>query len=492
MKRLAGPLFVLAVIGLPGVAAAAPTTYAYAGAFPTGSTSAGHVAVAPSGNVFVLDASPSVREFSPAGAPIATWGSAGADPGQFSAPSDITVGGDGAVYVADLGNRRVQKFSASGDLLDARWAGVVATSITAAGDGTIFAAGDAVVHLTAAGRPLQQFGSSAGPIEAGAGGEVFESSLAGMLRLGADGTLLRTIGAAAGDGVPITRGKFDVRPDGAAWTGATLWVADPLAHRLQQFQPDGRFLQACGAQLLGRDFAPSDVAVSPVDGALYAVQGSSVTKFSPDGSAGPMCRDATPSIAILGVERARSSGSVVVRLRSATPAAVSVSVSVRRTGVGAFGGCRTRSSVPRGGPRCHFYRKVTTRDLTVTRDDLTRTTTLHAVPGVLRVDVGATDASGEAARSVGVRVPSATVRFDRDFGDRGVLRRVAPIDSVPAADAVADAHGRLLILAPGGAAVTRLTSSGRLDRHFGTSGRASVDPPHRPDEYVDLIDASFG
>ena len=43
---------------------------------------------------------------------ISEWGSFGiVEPGHFSHPQFIAVGDDGSIYVSDLGNKRVQKFS---------------------------------------------------------------------------------------------------------------------------------------------------------------------------------------------------------------------------------------------------------------------------------------------------------------------------------------------------------------------------------------------
>ena len=45
---------------------------------------------------------------------VATWGMAGAGPGQFSGPKGVAVGADGLIYVADSLNHRVQVFDAGG------------------------------------------------------------------------------------------------------------------------------------------------------------------------------------------------------------------------------------------------------------------------------------------------------------------------------------------------------------------------------------------
>jgi len=53
---------------------------------------------------------------------ILQWGSQGSAAGQFEEPADVAVDGEGNVYVADLGTKRVQKFDSNGEFL-AAWEG---------------------------------------------------------------------------------------------------------------------------------------------------------------------------------------------------------------------------------------------------------------------------------------------------------------------------------------------------------------------------------
>ena len=76
---------------------------------------AGGVAVDSTGNVYVTDlGNHRVEKFTSGGSFISSWGSSGTGNGQFSAPEGIAIDSTDNVYIADTGNHRVQKFNTSG------------------------------------------------------------------------------------------------------------------------------------------------------------------------------------------------------------------------------------------------------------------------------------------------------------------------------------------------------------------------------------------
>lgn len=98
----------------------------------------------------------------------ATLGGTGGAPGQFRGPAGVAFGSDGTLYVADMGNARVQEFDPRGNLLGGFGAyGFTPdtlrapSAVAAAPDNTVWvvdAAQDAVLHFTRQGLYLGRFG----------------------------------------------------------------------------------------------------------------------------------------------------------------------------------------------------------------------------------------------------------------------------------------------------------------------------------------------
>ena len=69
------------------------------------------------GNAFISDAYSNARivKLDSTGRFVKSWGSKGAGPGQFDMPNSVAVDDAGNVYVADLGNKRIQVFDNDGN-----------------------------------------------------------------------------------------------------------------------------------------------------------------------------------------------------------------------------------------------------------------------------------------------------------------------------------------------------------------------------------------
>ena len=75
--------------------------------------------VAPDGSIYVLESSLIIHKFHADGTPVLQWGSTahGTENGRFSndpAPTDLAMDPSGDVWVADIGNHRLQRFDADG------------------------------------------------------------------------------------------------------------------------------------------------------------------------------------------------------------------------------------------------------------------------------------------------------------------------------------------------------------------------------------------
>ena len=59
-----------------------------------------------------------IQRFTANGNFVDQWGGEGSGEGQFDSPQDLAVANDGTVYVVDSGNNRIQRFTANGDFID--------------------------------------------------------------------------------------------------------------------------------------------------------------------------------------------------------------------------------------------------------------------------------------------------------------------------------------------------------------------------------------
>ncbi|MCS7286371.1 MAG: TIGR03663 family protein [Anaerolineae bacterium] len=77
-----------------------------------------NLAVDAEGNIYVVDSgNHRIQKFGPNGQFILQWGSFGSAPGQFSEPWGIAVDEKGYIYVADTWNHRIQKFDSQGNFI---------------------------------------------------------------------------------------------------------------------------------------------------------------------------------------------------------------------------------------------------------------------------------------------------------------------------------------------------------------------------------------
>lgn len=252
-----------------------------------------------------------VLVFDSGGALITSWGSHGDGPGQFNAPSDLTLGPDGTVYVVDQYGHRMQVFTSSGvyvrtwqipDLPSPGGGQIEGVAADASGNiasllGVSYArvaGSDQRIQITSADGTLKRQWDNAGgargrlawPRDAQPIGNgnllVSDSTNARIVEFTEDGTFVRQIGS-KGSGP----GEF-LFPDALVRDGhGGVLIGDNYLSRVQDLTLDGHVRSVWGSAGTGDgqfSSGPRGLAVAP-DGTVYAVDidGHRVEHFTANG-----------------------------------------------------------------------------------------------------------------------------------------------------------------------------------------------------------------
>jgi DNA-binding beta-propeller fold protein YncE len=201
--------------------------------------------------------------------PLSHFGSPGSGAGQFQTPVGVAVDqASGAVYVADSGNARVEKFDASGNFIAAWGWGVtdgtakseVCTSTCQAG-----IAGSGPGQFS---RPTSiAVDSSGGPST----GDVYvaDAGTNVALKFDTNGNFLATI-----NGSTTPQGGFSALVGVAVDQSGNFWTADANTDNITEFDPTGNFLQQW-TDPFGTTLA---IAVDATNGAVYLIRGIQTTE----------------------------------------------------------------------------------------------------------------------------------------------------------------------------------------------------------------------
>jgi len=172
------------------------------------------IAADASGNVYVADSgNKHIQKFDSSGNLLATWGGRYSE---FSCPDDIAIDASGDIYAVDRWNHCIQKFSNSGNLLTT-W-GSYGT-----GEG--------------------EFRSPAG-IAIDAAGDVYVADMdnSRIQKFDSSGNFLTTWGMRGRGG-----GEFQSPVGIAVDASGNVYVADPVNKRIQKFDGSGRYLTKWGS-----------------------------------------------------------------------------------------------------------------------------------------------------------------------------------------------------------------------------------------------------
>ena len=215
------------------------------------------VAVDATGNVYVADMGNNrIQKFSSSGVFITKWGAYGTGNGQFRSPCVLAVDATGNVYVADAGNSRIQKFSSSG---------VFITKWGAYGTGNGQFRSPCVLAVDATGNVY-----------------VADAGNSRIQKFSSSGVFITKWGS-LGSG----NGQFETPRGLAVDATGNVYVADAGISRIQKFSSSGVFITKWGAYGTGNGQfrSPYGLAVDATGNVYVADAGNNrIEKFSSSGA----------------------------------------------------------------------------------------------------------------------------------------------------------------------------------------------------------------
>ncbi|MGQ9779050.1 MAG: NHL domain-containing protein [Bacillota bacterium] len=197
-------------------------------------------------------------------------------------PTDIALGPDGSIYIADPGNNRIRRVTPDGIIT------------TVAGTGAAGYGGDGGPGVQA--RLYYPTSSALGP-----DGSIYiaDSYNHRIRRVGPDGVITTVAGTGVagytGDGGPATGARLSSPTGVALGPDGSIYIADYSNHRIRRIGPDGIITTIAGTGLAGyggdggpaiqaRLYYPTRIVLGP-DGSIYIADSSNhrIRRVGPDG-----------------------------------------------------------------------------------------------------------------------------------------------------------------------------------------------------------------
>jgi DNA-binding beta-propeller fold protein YncE len=221
------------------------------------------------------------------------WGVTGSEPGQFNYPARIAIDQDGNVYVTELLNNRVQKFTAEGELLDV-WTDAShgafgrPVEIEDGDDGNLYVVDDELKQVkvfSASGEYVRQWSDQLqNPVDVAVRdgyAYVADQTLNMILKFTSAGEFVKSWG-----GPGAGEGQFG-KPEGVAVDDdGYVYVVDNGNYRIQKFTPEGEFVTAWGSYGTGPGQFENSKGIAIHGDALYVVDffPARVQQFELDGN----------------------------------------------------------------------------------------------------------------------------------------------------------------------------------------------------------------
>jgi len=182
------------------------------------------------------------------------WGTYGpTEPNHFAYPQFLTVDEEGNVYVTDFGNKRIQKFSSTGEY---------------------------ITHWGNSGKQLGDFYNPSGIAVSDDSVFVVDRDLNRVQKFSLDGEFITTWGKKG-----TADGQF-LYPNGLLLNQDILYVMDTGNQRIQMFSTDGKFISSFGSSGLGPgQFLNLSGIDADDDGNIFVTDkgNGKIEKFSTDG-----------------------------------------------------------------------------------------------------------------------------------------------------------------------------------------------------------------